>query len=113
MTHWWTVDADGRRKTIDHIRAWVEQVYRPHYGHLADRLAPCWESHELCLVHLDFLAELHSLIFFSRPSAPILNAHAEYNTRLLPASVDLMRAETARCSHREAAANGSKWRGAQ
>ena len=115
MTHWWTVDADGRGKTIDHIRAWVDDVYRPHYGHLAERqLAPCWEQHELCLVHLDFLSELHSLLFFSRPSAAILNAHAEYNTRLLPASVELMRAECSKCEHnRRPAANGSSWRGSR
>ena len=113
MTHWWTVDADGRTKTIDHIRAWVDDVYRPHYGHLAAKLAPCWESHELCLVHLDWLAELHSFLFFSKPSAAILTAHAEYNTRLLPASADLMRAETSKCPHRDATANGSSWRGAQ
>ena len=111
--HWWSVDAEGRRKAVEHLRSWVDDVYRPHYGHLAVMLAPCWTDHELCLVNLDWLSELHSALYFNKRTQPLLAAQAEYNTRILPATAELLRVETARCAHREAAANGSTWRGAR
>ena len=110
--HWWSIDPDGRTKAVEHLRSWVEHVYRPHYGHLAAMLAPCWTDHELCLIHIDVISELHSAVYFSKRTAPVLNAQAEFNVRILPATADLMRHETSKCNHR-AAANGSKWRGAQ
>ena len=54
--HWWSVDADDRERPSSHLRSWVDDVYRPHYGHLAVMLAPCWADHELCLVNLDWLS---------------------------------------------------------
>ena len=115
LVHWWSVDADHRTEAIDHLKSWVEQVYRPTYGRLAARLPECWVSHGLCLVTLDWLAELHSFLFFTKPmSAALLNAHAEFDTRLLPAAAELMQAEAAKCEHnRRPAANGSSWRGAR
>ena len=77
-------------------------------------LAPCWDRHELCLVHLDWLSELHSYLYFNKRSASILTAQAEYHVRILPASAELMRVETSKCEHnRRTAANGSSWRGAR
>ncbi len=111
--HWWSVDAEDRRKAVEHLQSWVDDVYRPHYGHLAVMLAPCWTDHELCLVNLDWLSELHSALYFNKRTQPLLAAQAEYNTRILPATAELLRAETAKCPHREATANGSSWRGAQ
>ncbi len=113
--HWWSVKETERAKALDHLRSWVDHVYRPHYGHLAGMLAPCWEHHDLCLIHLDWLSELHSVLYFNKRTQPILNAQAEYHVRILPASTELMRAETSRCEHnRRPAANGSSsWRGAQ
>ena len=32
---WWKLAADGRHEPVTRLRAWVEQVYRPGYGHLA------------------------------------------------------------------------------
>ena len=92
--HWWSASPDDRQKAIEHLSGWVEQVYRPHYGHLAVMLAPCWAGHELCLVCLDWLSELHSYLYFSKRTAPILTAQAEYSTRILPATAELMKAET-------------------
>ncbi len=57
---WWKLAAADRQEPIARLQAWVEQVYRPGYGHLAATLAPCWTSHDLCLYGLDILA----LIFF-------------------------------------------------
>ena len=111
--HWWSIKGTERAKALDHLRGWVDHVYRPHYGHLAGMLAPCWADHELCLIHLDWLSELHSTLYFNKRTQAILNAQSEYHVRILPASVELMKAETARCPHREAAANGSQWRGAR
>ena len=35
---WWKLAADGRHEPVARLRAWVEQVYRPGYGHLAASL---------------------------------------------------------------------------
>lgn len=112
--HWWSIKDTERAKALDHLRSWVDNVYRPHHGHLADMLAPCWEHHELCLVHLDWLSELHSFLYFSKRSSGLLTAQAEYHVRILPASAELMRTETSKCDHnRRTAVNGSSWRGAR
>lgn len=111
--HWWSVKADKRQKAIEHLAAWVDRVYRPHYGHLAVLLAPCWADHELCLVNLDWLSELHSVLYFNKRTQALLAAQAEYHTRILPATAELMRAETAKCPHREPAPEARGWRGAR
>ena len=51
--HWWKLTDDERQKAVDHLAAWVEQVFRPCYGHLAAMLGACWQEHPLCLVGLD------------------------------------------------------------
>jgi hypothetical protein len=45
---WWKLAAAERHEPIARLYAWVEQVYRPGYGHLAAALGPCWPSHDLC-----------------------------------------------------------------
>ena len=50
---WWKLAADDRPEPIARLRGWVEQVYRPGYGHLAAGLGPCWPAHDLCLYALD------------------------------------------------------------
>ena len=55
---WWKLPADQRQEPVVRLRAWVEQVYRPGYGHLAATLGPCWASHDLCLYGLDILSGL-------------------------------------------------------
>ena len=84
----------------DRLRAWVEQIYLPGYGHLAAALPPCWEHHLLCLYTLDWLSELWSALYLdTRPRhAARLAAQAEWQTRLLPAAADQM-ASTHRCQH--------------
>ena len=78
--------AEQRREPLSRLRAWVEQVYRPGYGHLAATLGPCWEAHDLCLYGLDILAELWSVLYLQdQRSAGLLSAQAEYQARILPA----------------------------
>jgi hypothetical protein len=105
---WWNLSGEARQAEIGRLRGFVEQVYRPGFGHLAARLRPCWESHDLCLYCLDIAAELHAVLYLqSRRTISLLNGQAEYATRVLPALADLMSAETrSGCQHHPAAANG-------
>jgi hypothetical protein len=102
---WWKLPPGGRAEHIARLRAWVEQVYRPGYGHLAAALAPCWETHDLCLYGLDILSTLWSVLYLPPDRTPgLLSAQAEYQARLLPALADQLRAETTSCGHRPAPA---------
>jgi hypothetical protein len=97
---WWKLSADQRREPLSRLRAWVEQVYRPGYGHLATTLGPCWEAHDLCLYGLDILAELWSVLYLQdQRSAGLLSAQAEYQTRILPAVSGQFMTETTGCGH--------------
>ena len=93
--------AAERQEPITRLRAWVEQVYRPGYGHLAATLGPCWDSHDLCLYGLDILSPTCGPCSTSSPhrSAGLLSAQAEYQARILPALAEQLRAETNRCGH--------------
>ena len=97
---WWKLTADGRQESIARLRAWVEQVYRPGYGHLAAGLGPCWPAHDLCLYALDIASGLWSVLYL-QPSrdAALLSAQAEYQARILPALAAQLMTETTRCGH--------------
>jgi hypothetical protein len=97
---WWKLPAEQRREPLSRLRAWVEQVYRPGYGHLAASLGPCWEAHDLCLYGLDILAELWSMLYLQdQRSAGLLSAQAEYQARILPALSGQFMTETTGCGH--------------
>ena len=101
---WWKLEGDEREVALARLRAWVEQVYRPGYGHLSAALGPCWELHPLCLYGLDWLMELWSALYLDLTrGAPILVSQAEWQTRLLPALAEQMHIETTRCQHADAA----------
>ncbi len=106
---WWNLSGQARDAEIGRLRGFVEHVYRPGFGHLAARLRPCWESHDLCLYCLDIAAELHAVLSLqSRRTVPLLNGQAEYATRVLPALADLMSVETrSGCEHHLPAANST------
>jgi hypothetical protein len=97
---WWKVDGAERDQALARLRAWVDQVYRPGYGHLAGALGPCWDQHPLCLYGLDWLMELWSALYLppERRTA-VLASQAEWQTRLLPALAEQMYLETTRCQH--------------
>ena len=97
---WWNLPADGRAEPIARLRAWVEQVYRPGYGHLAATLGPGWEAHDLCLYGRDIAAGLWSVLYLQPDRTPgLLSAQAEYQARILPALADQFRVETSWCTH--------------
>ncbi|HEV3289960.1 MAG TPA: hypothetical protein VG123_13280 [Streptosporangiaceae bacterium] len=104
---WWKLPAAGRAEPIARLRAWVEQVYRPGYGHLAAALGPCWEAHDLCLYGLDIAAGLWSVLYLQPLRTPgLLSAQAEYQARILPALADQLRVETSWCAHPRGPAQG-------
>jgi hypothetical protein len=97
---WWKLAAAERQEPIARLHAWVEQVYRPGYGHLAATLAPCWTSHDLCLYGLDIMSCLWSVLYLQPERTPrMLSAQAEYQARILPALADQLRLETSHCGH--------------
>ena len=100
---WWKLAAAGRQEPVARLRAWVEQIYRPGYGHLAAALCPCWEQHDLCLYGLDILAELWSVLHLQPDRSPgLVSAQAEYQARILPALAAQLMAETTGCTHHPA-----------
>jgi hypothetical protein len=97
---WWKLPAAERREPIARLRDWVEQVYRPGYGHLAVTIGPCWPSHDLCLYGLDILSGLWSVLYLQpERTARLLSAQAEYQARILPALAAQLVTETSTCVH--------------
>ena len=96
----WKLDGPARDQAISKLRAWVEQIYRPSYGYLADSLGDCWEQHPLCLYILDWLSELWSVLYLAPARTPgTLAGQAEWHTRLLAAAAEQLARETRGCSH--------------
>jgi hypothetical protein len=107
---WWKLSAAERREPIARLHAWVEQVYRPGYGHLAAQLALCWPSHDLCLYGLDILSGLWSVLYLQpERTARLLSAQAEYQVRIVPALAAQLVTETSTCGHRRVPAPGQPW----
>jgi hypothetical protein len=99
---WWKLSGEEREAALARLRAWVEQVYRPSYGHLAAALGPCWDRHPLCLFGLDWLMELWSALYLTpERDTSGLAGQAEWQIRLLPALAEQMHLETTRCQHRQ------------
>ena len=96
----WKLDGPARDEAISRLRAWVEQVYRPGYGHLAASLGDCWEQHPLCLYILDWLSELWSVLYLAPARTQgTLAGQAEWHTRLLAAAAEQLARETRSCTH--------------
>jgi hypothetical protein len=96
----WKLDGVARDEAISRLRAWVEQVYRPGYGHLAASLGNCWDQHPLCLYILDWLSELWSVLYLAPARTQgTLAGQAEWHTRLLAAAAEQLARETRSCSH--------------
>ncbi|MDA8323386.1 MAG: hypothetical protein M0030_26735 [Actinomycetota bacterium] len=109
----WKPDDPGLEEAVTRLRAWVSQVYRPGYGHLAAALPACWDQHPLCLYLLDWLSELWSVLYLQPGRTPAtLAGQAEWHTRLLPAAAALMTAEARRCHH-DTDRDRAAWTGAR
>ena len=109
---WWKLATTDRQEPFARLQAWVEQVYRPGYGHLAATLGPCWPAHDLCLNALDIASELWSVLYLQPARSPaLLSAQAEYQARILPALADQLRTETNTCGHPHSPAlvRGQSW----
>ncbi len=99
----WKLRGPARDAAVGKLRAWVDQVYRPGYGHLAAGLGDCWEQHPLCLYLLDWLSELWTVLYLAPARTPgTLASQAEWHTRLLPAAAGQLARETRSCAHRTA-----------
>ncbi len=97
---WWQLSTADRHEPAARLRAWVEQVYRPGYGHLAAALGPCWPSHDLCLYALDIASTLWSVLYLQPERTPaLLSAQAEYQARILPVLAAQLATETTGCGH--------------
>jgi hypothetical protein len=94
---WHLLDGREREQAVARLRAWIDTVFRPGYGHLAAQVGPCWEQHDLCLYQLAWLSEMHTAIFLAPER--LLSSEADWHARLLPAAVALMADETGRCDH--------------
>ena len=70
-------------------------------GTLAASLPPCWQEHPLALFALDWLEELHSVLYL-QPVRLVshLGGQAEWTTRFLPAVAEMITAEARGCEHR-------------
>lgn len=113
---WWASDFsdEDRARALVRLRSWVQQIYRPHCGHLAAKLGECWEQHPLCLIGLDWACELWSVLYLrSTRNAGVLSSQAEYGTRILPALADQLGTETTGCRHQRPQVAASGWAGAR
>jgi hypothetical protein len=96
---WWKLHGEAREEALAKLRGWVNQIYRPMYGHLAT-VGQCWESHPFCLFTFDWVSELWSVLYLqTRRSASVLAGQAEFQTRLLPVVAEQLATETTRCEH--------------
>jgi hypothetical protein len=109
----WLLEGEDRARAIARLRAWVEQVYRPAFGHISKGLPECWEKHPFCLTVLDVASELHSCLYLQpRRNQGLLSGQGELLTRLMPALADLMAKDTAVCGdvHRDRVNGQVAWR---
>jgi hypothetical protein len=107
---WWTLTPAERKPAIAELRAWVDHVYRPGYGHLAAALSPCWEQHDLCLYGLDIASQLWQALYLQPVrSTSLLSAQAEYQARILPALAAQLMSETTGCAHARRQPAGYTW----
>jgi hypothetical protein len=102
---WWKPADQRCQDTADRLGDWIEDVYRPVYGYLADLLAPCWRRHPLCLAYLDVLHEAWCLLHLSPRDPKIVFAQLDWLNRSLLQAAEVMANETKRCRdlsrHRE------------
>jgi hypothetical protein len=98
---WWRpMDPAERDDAVRELAVWVDEIFIPYYGRLAGRVAKCWPEHAFCCVVLDWLAELWQVLFLHPTrTAGLLQSQAEFSTRILPAAVDQLAAETTSCPH--------------
>jgi hypothetical protein len=105
---WWDITDKDKQTALARLRPWVDHIYRSYFGRVAKNLGECWEEHPHCLITLDWLCELWSVMFL-QPSrtAREVGEQAEFATRILPAAIQQLAAETGKCGHSLARAQHS------
>ena len=97
---WWALDGPERADAIADLSQWAEEILTPMFGYLGTKLGKCWRSHEFCLVQMDWLMELWSVLHLQpQRYAQDVAAQAEFWTRVAPAVMDLLDVETSKCDH--------------
>ncbi len=97
---WWKPADDRCQDTTARLADWVEEVYRPVFGYLADLLAPCWAQHPLCLAYLDTLHEAWCLLYLTGRDPKMVFAQLDWLTRALLQAAEVMATETRPCRDR-------------
>lgn len=102
---WWKPEDPRCQDTADRLEDWVQEIYRPVFGYLADLLPACWRRHPLCLAHLDVLHEAWCLLYLQHRDPKMVFAQLDWLNRSLLQAAEVMSNETKRCRdqgrHRE------------
>ncbi|HET9894612.1 MAG TPA: hypothetical protein VFQ44_06725 [Streptosporangiaceae bacterium] len=102
---WWKAGDSRCEEAAERLADWVQDVYQPVFGYLADLLAPCWRRHLLCLAYLDVLHEGWCLLYLGRRDPKMVFAQLDWLNRSLVQAAEVMANETRRCRelgrHRE------------
>jgi len=94
---WWKPADQRCQDAADRLADWVQEVYRPVFGYLADLLAPCWRRHPLCLAYLDVLHEAWCLLYLQDRDPKMVFVQLDWLTRSLLQAAEVMANETRRC----------------
>jgi hypothetical protein len=96
---WHELSVPEYEAEVGRLRAWVDEVFRPLYGHVAAGLHDCWPKHPLTLVLLDYLAETWKVLHLRRSrSAQILGTQLEFQLRYLPAAAEMLTEDMRQCA---------------
>lgn len=101
---YWQSDHEQTIDTVARLRGWVDEVYRPGFGHLSRELAECWDLHPLCVAYLDVLYEAWCLLYVPPRDPKMVFAQLDWLTRPLLQAVEVVAKETREClrmGHRE------------
>jgi hypothetical protein len=101
---WWQPENERTVATTSRLRDWVDEVYRPGFGHLGKMLGDCWDRHPLCVAYLDTLHEAWCLLYIPTRDPKMVFAQLDWLTRPLLQAAEVMAAETRPClqhGHRE------------
>jgi hypothetical protein len=113
---WWKAGDPRCEEAGGRLADWVQDVFRPVFGYLADLLAPCWRRHPLCLVYLDVLHEAWCLLYLNERDPKMVFAQLDWLNRSLLQAAEVMANETKRCRdlgrHREARQDAGPFAGA-
>jgi hypothetical protein len=101
---WWQPGHERTAATTARLTDWVEEVYRPGFGHLGKMLGQCWDRHPLCIAYLDTLHEAWCLLYIPQRDPKMVFAQLDWLTRPLLQAAEVMATETGPClqqGHRE------------